>query len=119
VTALELVDDAPLGSTMSLTGLRSFLILLVLAVPADDIVAADTPDPDDDIFATQNNNFLVAVRAHRGRPAEGEAPPLLCGLDAQTSGCSAITPAIVRLLYPNRFPWLLADPLYYFMSLQC
>jgi hypothetical protein len=97
---------------------RFFLILLVLSTPVDDIVAAGTPDPDDDIFATENNNYVPAVREGRGRPIAGEETPLY-GFNDQTSGCTVITPTTFR--HPNSTicPWLGVDLLYLFMSVQC
>ena len=112
-------SDASLGSTTTLRSLTAILILLVMSTRADDTIAAYTPDPDDDILATQNNNYRPAIRAVRGRPVVEEEMPFLNGLDAQTSGCSAVAPTIVGLPYPQQSPWSGADLLYSFMSLQC
>jgi hypothetical protein len=94
------------------------LILLVLSTPVDDIVAAGTPDPEDDILATENNNFVPAVREGRGRPITDEETPLH-GSNDQAIDCSAVTPTTFRLRNSNCFPWLGADLLYFFMSVQC
>jgi hypothetical protein len=104
---------------MILRSLGSFLILVVLLGRADDIVAADTPDPNDDILATQDNDYLPAVPAIRPNSTVAKRLPLLYGLNAQTSGCRAVTSTVVRLPFPNPSPWLGADPLYSLMSLQC
>jgi len=36
---------------------NALLVFLVLSVQADDIAAAATPDPDDDVLAAQDNDF--------------------------------------------------------------
>ena len=117
--APELAPDASLGSTMILRSHRFFLILLVLSTPVDDIVAAGTPDPDDDIFATENNNYVPAGREVRGKAMAGEERPLLYRLDVPTSSPSVASPAIFGLPDASRFPWLSTNPLYFFMSLLC
>ena len=54
---------------MGVKPLPPFLILLVLLIPIDDVWASATPDPSDDIAASENNDFQPTVRRHQeGRP---------------------------------------------------
>jgi hypothetical protein len=56
------------------------LVLLVFSVRADDIAAAATPDPDDDVLAAQDNDYLPAARLARTRAAQEQKTPFPFGL---------------------------------------
>ena len=51
--------------------------------------------------------------------AEQSYFPFSFGLNVQVSGASAVSPTIARLSHSSPSPWLSADLLYSFMSLQC
>ena len=97
----------------------TFLVLLVLSTWADDIAAAATPDPDDDILAAQDNDYLPVVRPARPRAALAEAMPFAFGMNVRVSRPRAATPTLAWLPHSSPSPWLSADLLYSIMSLQC
>lgn len=93
--------------------LAGILALAVLSTRADDIAAAATPDPDDDVLAAQDNDGLPAVGRQRPRVTPAETTPCSLGVRLPTRGRSALSPTAVRI------PRLGADLLYALMSLQC
>ena len=87
---------------------RAFLFcLLLLLVPADDALAWGTPDPGDDAWATQNNEFLPPL-------ADELAPLPLAPAHGGAEHCAprAALPA------PDSPASSRTDPLYLLMSLQ-
>jgi hypothetical protein len=60
------------------------LILLVLLTPLDDALARATPEVDDDILATQNDQFL-AKTANQTKPLQRELPPAPGRFSAQAT----------------------------------
>jgi hypothetical protein len=47
--------------------LSCLLVLLVVSTPLDDLWAAATPGPEDDVLAAANNDFLLAARPSQRR----------------------------------------------------
>ena len=95
------------------------LVLLVLSVQADDIAAATTPDPDDDVLAAQDNDYLPSARSGRPKAAVEENTPNPIGLNVPASSPRAVTSTMAWLPSSGSSPWLSADLLYSTMSLQC
>src|SRR5262249_53298979 len=95
-----------------------FLILLVLSSFCDDLWACSTPDPDDNAFAAENNDYLASARTlGLGHPCKGE------GVWRTTTfpGAADPRPAEHRLHRErgtNPFVLFDRDPLFGFMSLQ-
>jgi hypothetical protein len=56
--------------------LSGLLVLALLTTWVDDLVAAATPDPSDDIQATENNHYLSPAKPYRPEsPSREVAPP--------------------------------------------
>ena len=89
--------------------LKVVLCLLVLLTPVDDAWARATPDPSDDAWATENNEFLAPAAETAPLPVQPAPGPVR--LDDATPNQPATadsTPsAAVR-----------PDPLYFLLSLQ-
>src|SRR5262249_5673133 len=100
----------------SFTGL---LVLLVLSVQADDIAAAATPDPNDDVLAAQDNDYLRAVPSQRPKAPAEEDTPFSFRVNVPANSPSAATPTAAWLPHSGSSPWLSADLLCSIMSLQC
>ena len=97
----------------------ALLVLLVLSTRADDIAAAATPDLDDDVLATQDNDYLRAVRPHRPKAPAEEDTPFSFRLNVPASSPSAASPTIAWFPHSSSSPWLSADLRSSIMSLQC
>jgi len=108
----------PTTTAMISKCITASLVLLVLSVRADDIAAAATPDPDDDVLAAQDNDYLPAARLARTRAARQQETPFPFGLNVPATSPIAAYSAM-GLPHASPFLWLRGDLLYSFMSLQC
>jgi hypothetical protein len=104
---------------MVLKSLISLLVLLLLSSQALDLQAALTPDPDDDILATEDNEYLPVVTDHRLRAAPADELPVYCRLNAGASGPLPIVAHDTLFTHCQPFLSFFADPLCVLMSFQC
>jgi hypothetical protein len=69
---------------------RCLCFLLSLSCHLDDLPAVVTPDPDDDVLAAENDDFLPSLRQHQPKPSQpdddppGSCPPAPGPLAART-----------------------------------
>jgi hypothetical protein len=105
-------------NAMILKIITHLLIILPLSSQLDDILAASTPEPDDDILAAQDNDYLPAIHRIKLKESPNGELPFHHGLTARVSGSPALASAA---LLASAFSLLLlfSDPLYVLMSLQC
>ena len=101
--------------------LKSFVFLLVLALlssRADDLRAAATPDPDDDVLAAQDNEYLPVATDHRLRIGPNDDTSVgtpKAGISDQLPLASSAAASL-----PSKpAPFLPRDPLSSLMSFQC
>ena len=106
-------------STMIRRIFSTFLVFLVFSAWADDIWAAATPDPDDDILASQDNDFLPSVRREQFKAPPEDEVPIAYGLKCTTGCASAEVPSLVQFHCKASFPPFIADVLRTLMSFQC
>jgi hypothetical protein len=97
------------------TPVRCLLLALVLSAAADDLWAVATPDPSDDLTATEDNDYIPAAhRASDWRPRHtADLPPA-----PATDVTSAPSPARPRRRGTDARPFYCAELLYTLMSLQ-
>jgi hypothetical protein len=100
------------------TTVRCLLLALLLSAPADDLWAVATPDPSDDLTATEDNEYTpVAHRPSDWRPRDTVDPrPVAVG-----TGDPAHTPSSSRSgrwAGTDARPFYCAELLYTLMSLQ-
>jgi hypothetical protein len=95
----------------------TLLILLPLSSQLDDIQAASTPDPVDDILALQDNDYLATARVSRteGQSDTGES---FSGSPIAML-CDGHTPSGSLLGWIMRSFWFGADIIFVMMSFQC
>src|SRR5262249_25062404 len=94
------------------------LILLALSSFGDDQWACITPDPDDNAFAAENNEYLASARTPRGvHRCKGEGP---WRTTTFPSAANPRPPEHLLHLKRGTNPFVLfdRDPLFGFMSLQ-
>ena len=114
------IDRVSAGTSTKIRRIFSaYLVLLVFSAWADDIWAAATPDPDDDILASQDNDFLPSVRREQFRATPEDEVPIAYGFKCTTGGVSAEAPTLVQPPSNATFPPIIADLLHTLMSLQC
>jgi hypothetical protein len=105
---------------MVLKSVTHLLILLLLLSYLDDLQAASTPDPNDDILAAEDNEYLPVVRDARLRTElDDEASPSQGRLNATASDRSTFASRPVLLAHGSPFLTLVPDPLSVLMSFQC
>jgi|SRR5262245_50496300 len=101
--------------------LKSFVFLLVLALlssRADDLRAAATPDPDDDVLAAQDNEYLPAATDHRLRIGPNDDTPVGTTMAGISDPLPLASSAALSL--PSRpATFLSRDPLSILMSFKC
>src|SRR6516225_10207397 len=89
---------------------------LLIWTAFDDVIAAQTPDPDDDIAAALDNDYLQDATLSVLARAEAQRIMCTCPPHSAAIGPSAAkTGASAQPCGSRR----LADLLYLFMSLQC
>jgi hypothetical protein len=95
------------------------LILALLSARVDDLQAAATPDPYDDVLAAQDNTYVAVVYDARLRTSLDAEWPMYRGMKARASG--ALTTASAGDLPALAVPFLTLypNPLYVLASLQC
>jgi hypothetical protein len=84
--------------------------LLVLLTPADDAWARATPQPEDDVWATDNNDYLPRTAAEASLPPLAPAPGTALAGASTAPAASVAAPVSIVPAGP--------DPLYLLMSLQ-
>jgi hypothetical protein len=104
---------------MTVKIITHLLIVLLLSTQFDDIRAAATPDPVDDVLAAQDNDYLSTVRISTPKLAPNAGLPCHHGLHALASGSPAIASALALLTHALPFLALFPEPLYVLMSFQC
>ena len=105
---------------MVLKCVTHLLILLLLLSYLDDIQAAGTPDPNDDILAAEDNEYLPVVRDARLRTElDDEASPFHGRLHATARDRSTVASRPVLPAHGSPFLTLVPDPLSVLMSFQC
>jgi hypothetical protein len=97
--------------------ITTLLILLSLSSQLDDIQAASTPDPDDDIFALQDNDYLAPARVTRTE-SQSEAGECFAGSPFVMS-CDVHTSSAFPLGCTMRSFWFGPDIMFGMMSFQC
>jgi hypothetical protein len=95
------------------------LIVLLLSSQLDDIRAAATPEPIDDVLAAQDNDYLSIVRITTPKVAPNGDPWVCQVPTALASGPPASLSAPGMPTHALPFLALFADPLYVLMSFQC
>lgn len=100
------------------TTLRYLLLALTLSASADDLWAAVTPDPADDVAAAEDNDYPPAARRPGEIPPRDTADtPLVVVGKTDSAHLAVIFPA-GRLADTDCRPFYCPDLLYTFMSLQ-
>jgi hypothetical protein len=100
------------------TTLRCLLLALVLSTSVDDLWAVATPDPSDDLAATEDNDYTPAARKPPDqRPREtADTHPVV------VPKANSVHPALISPGGPSARtdarPFYCPDLLYSFMSLQ-
>jgi hypothetical protein len=111
--------DPPPKNAMTLKIITHLLIILPLSSQLDDILAASTPDPDDDILAAQDNDYLPAIHRTKSKVSPDGELPFHRGLTARVSDSPALASAAALLVHVSSFLLLFPNPLYVLMSFQC
>jgi hypothetical protein len=98
------------------TTVRCLLLALVLSAAADDLWAVATPDPSDDVTATEDNDYTPAARRQSDwRPRNTADLPPAPAADVT----STPSPALPRRRGgTDARPFYCAELLYTLMSLQ-
>jgi len=104
---------------MAIKSLICLMILGLLSSRADDLQAAATPDPDDDILAAQDNQYLSVVPGARLKTFQDAEWRMYAGLNVRANGSLAIASGGILLTQAVPFLSLYTDPLYVLVSLQC
>jgi hypothetical protein len=97
--------------------LAYFLMLLLAFATLDDVIAAATPDPSDDVIAAEHDEYLPSACRPAQKPA-GESsapPPAPLGTPAGGDCAAPAGGPAAALVSPPAGP----SPLYIFMSLRC
>src|SRR5262249_30994883 len=84
----------------------------------DDVLAVQTPDPDDDIAAAMDNDCLRDAKVNVQAVAETERIMCSCPPSSATTAIR-LGPVEGGTAVSRSEPCRLLDPLYLFMSLQC
>ena len=101
---------------------RSALLLglLLLLTPADNLLALATPQLDDDVQATVNDEFLSGARQARDRgPSREHELPSFHRADTPRADGRSGSRCDDRRADASRTLRFLLDPLYVLMSLRC
>jgi hypothetical protein len=104
---------------MILKILTHLVIILPLSSRWDDIQAAATPDPDDDVLAAQDNDYLPAIHNAKPKVSPNAGPPFHRGLNVRVRGSRGTASDTAWLAHALPFLSLFPDPLHVLMSLQC
>jgi hypothetical protein len=98
--------------------LAYFLMILLAFATLDDVIAAATPDPSDDVIAAEHDEYLPSVcRPAQKATGESDAPPPAFLNTPDGGSCAAPAPGgpAISPVSPPTGP----SPLYVFMSLRC